>query len=143
MLLVKANFSLFSYFRFPCLGNKLLKLKLKLCGSAAESFHISDRYICPYEPIINGRIPCLKSHVSFSGSPCHFINCSDSYIKKLSCHMFLSLSAEYYQQKQKGSSYPKNLINLKPRSVKSVHYLSISLRISIITKRKGPNFAQL
>ena len=29
MLLVKANFSLFSYFRFPCLGNKLLKLKLK------------------------------------------------------------------------------------------------------------------
>ena len=29
MLLVKAKFSLFSYFRFPCLGNKLLKLKLK------------------------------------------------------------------------------------------------------------------
>ena len=28
MLLVKANFSLFSYFRFPCLGNQLLKLKL-------------------------------------------------------------------------------------------------------------------
>ena len=26
MLLVKANFSLFSYFRFPCLRNKLLKL---------------------------------------------------------------------------------------------------------------------
>ena len=29
MLLVKANFSLFSYFRFLCLENKLLKLKLK------------------------------------------------------------------------------------------------------------------
>ena len=27
MLLVKANSSLFSYFRFPCLGNKTLKLK--------------------------------------------------------------------------------------------------------------------
>ena len=29
MLIVKVNSSLFSYFRFPCLGNKLLKLKLK------------------------------------------------------------------------------------------------------------------
>ena len=123
MLLLKANFSLFSYFRFPCLGNKLLKLNLKLCGSAAESLHISDRYICPYEPIINGRIPCLKSHVSF---PCHFINCSDSYIKKLSCHVFLSLSAEYYQKNKRDQVTRKSKQSKAPVSeisALSIHFI--------------------
>ena len=54
----------------------------------------------------------------------------------------LVIFSRILQTKPKGSIYPNNLNNLKTRSVKSVHYLSIALRISILTKSKGPNFAQ-